>query len=108
MLSFFFKNIWIFQNFKDSSRPVVISIKPLHDSENKLRYLILLDKDNLNYQKLKVLLKENNNGNCEFFFKIIHSGHTIKIKSNDKFKVNMDLLVALKDTEGVISIKEIN
>ena len=98
----------IFQNFKDSTRPVVISINPLNDSENKLKYLILLEKDNLDCQKLKVLLNENNNGNCEFFFKIIHSDHTIKIKSNYKFKVNMDLLVALKNTEGVISIKEIN
>ena len=37
-----------------------------------------------------------------FFFKVIHSGHTIKIKSKNKFNVNMDLLISLKNTDGVI------
>ncbi|MAI29520.1 MAG: DNA polymerase III subunit alpha [Rickettsiales bacterium] len=97
-----------FQNFKDSSRPVITSITPLNDPEKKLKYLISLDKDNLNYQKLKLLLDENNNGNNEFFFKILHSNHEIKITSNNKFNVNMDFLVSLKNTEGVIDIKEIN
>ncbi len=98
----------IFQNFKESSRPIITSISPLDDSENKLKYLISLDKDKIDYQKLKLLLDENNNGNCELFFKITHSNHTIKIKSNNKFTVNMDLLVTLKKTEGVVDIKEIN
>ena len=97
-----------FQNFKDSSRPIINSIKPLDDPQNKFKYLISLDKNNLDYQKLKVLLDENNNGNCEFFFKVVHSDHMIKIKSKSRFNVNMDFLVALKNTEGVIDIKEIN
>ena len=58
-----------FQNFKDSSRPVISSVNPLDDSENKLKYLISLDKDNLDHQNLKMLLDEYSNGNCEFFFK---------------------------------------
>jgi len=98
----------IFQNFKDSSRLVVSSVNPLNDSDNKLKYLISLDKDNLNYQKLKLLLDENNNGNSEFFFKIAHSDHEIKIASKNNFNVNMDFLIALKNTEGVLDIKEIN
>ena len=98
----------IFQNFKDSSRLVVSSVNPLNDSDNKLKYLISLDKDKLNYQKLKLLLDENNNGNSEFFFKIAHSDHEIKIASKNNFNVNMDFLIALKNTEGVLEIKEIN
>jgi len=98
----------IFQNFKDSRRPVITLINPLDDSENKLKYLISLDKDKLDHKKLKLLLDENNNGNCELFFKIKHDDHTIKIKSNNKFIINMDLLVSLKNTEGVVDIKEIN
>jgi len=98
----------IFQNFKDSSRLVVLSVNPINDSDNKLKYLISLNKDNLNYHKLKLLLDENNNGNSEFFFKVAHSDHEIKISSKDKFNVNMDFLIALKNTEGVIDIKEIN
>ena len=31
-----------------------------------------------------------------------------KIKSNNKFNVNMDFLMSLKNTKGVIGIKEIN
>ena len=69
-----------FKILKTSSRPVVSSINPLDDSENKLKYLISLDKDNLDYQKLKMLLNENNNGNCEFFFKVSHSDHESKLK----------------------------
>ncbi len=98
----------VFQNFKDSSRLVVSSVKPLNDSDQKLKYLILLDKDNLNYQKLKSLLNENKNGNSEFFFKVSHSDHEIKIASKNKFNVNMDFLLSLKSTEGVVDIKEIN
>ena len=97
-----------FQNFKDSSRPVISSVNPLDDSENKLKYLISLDKDNLDYQNLKMLLDEYSNGNCEFFFKVAHSDHVIEIKSNNKFNVNMDFLMSLKNTKGVIGIKEIN
>ena len=97
-----------FQNFKDSSRPIISSINPLDDSERKLKYLISLDKDKLNHKQLKFLLNKNNNGNCEFLFKISYSDHIIRIKSNNKFNVNMDLLIALKNTEGVIDIKEIN
>ena len=97
-----------FQNFKDSTRLVVSSVKPLNDSDHKLKYLILLDKDNLNYQKLKSLLDENKNGNSEFFFKVSHSDHEIEIASKNKFNVNMDFLISLKSTEGVLDIKEIN
>ena len=97
-----------FQNFKDSSRPVITSVTPCNDPEKKLKYLISLDKDNLNYHKLKSLLDENSNGNNEFFFKILHSNHEIKIISSNKFNVNMDFLVSLKNTEGVTDIKEIN
>jgi hypothetical protein len=68
----------------------------------------LLDKNNLNYQKLKSLLDENKNGNSEFFFKVSHSDHEIKITSKNKFNVNMDFLISLKSTEGVLDIKEIN
>ena len=83
-------------------------MNPLNDSDNKYKYLISLDKDNLNYQKLKLLLDENNNGNNEFFFKIAHSDHEIKISSKNNFNVNIDFLIALKNTEGVLDIKEIN
>ena len=83
-------------------------MKPLNDSDHKLKYLILLDKDNLNYQKLKSLLDENKNGNSEFFFKVSHSDHEIEIASKNKFNVNMDFLISLKSTEGVLDIKEIN
>jgi DNA polymerase-3 subunit alpha len=98
----------IFQNFKDSNRLVVSSVNPLNDSDRKLKYLILLDKDNLNYLKLKSLLDENKNGNSEFFFKVSHSDHEIKIASKNKFDVNIDFLISLKSTEGVLDIKEIN
>jgi len=97
-----------FQSFKDSSRPVISSVNPLDDSENKLKYLVSLDKDNLDHQNLKMLLDENSNGNCEFFFKVAHSDHFIEIKSNNKFNVNMDFLMSLKNTKGVTGIKEIN
>ncbi|MAZ46065.1 MAG: DNA polymerase III subunit alpha [Rickettsiales bacterium] len=98
----------VFQKFKESNRLVVSSINPLNDSNNKLKYLISLDPYNLNYQKLKILLDENNNGNCEFFFKISHSNHEIRITSKNKFNVNMDFLIALKNTKGVLDIKETN
>ena len=98
----------IFQNFKDTTRPVVTSLTPLDDSERKLKYLISLDKDNLDYPKLRVLLSEYNKGNCEFFFRVAHSDHLIEIKSNSKFNVNMDLLMTLKNIDGVIDVKEIN
>ena len=77
-----------FQNFKDSSRPVISSINPLDDSENKLKYLISLDKDNLDYQKLKMLLDENNNGNCEFFLKL----YILIIQSKLKVIINLMLI----------------
>ena len=69
-----------FSNFKDSSRFVVSSVNPLNDSDHKLKYLILLDKDNLNYQKLKSLLDENKMVIVSFF-KVSHSDHEIKIAS---------------------------
>ena len=97
-----------FQNFKDYSRAVISSVNPLDDSENKLKYLISLDKDILDYQNLKMLLDEYSSGNCEFFFKVLYSDHVIKIKSNNKFNVNMDFLMSLKNTKGVIGIEEIN
>ena len=97
-----------FQNFKDSNRPVISSVNPLDDSENKSKYLISLDKDNLDHQNLKMLLDEYSNGNCEFFFKVAQSEHIIEIKSNNKFNVNMDFLMSLKNTKGVAGIEKIN
>ena len=55
-----------------------------------------------------MLLSEYNKGNCEFFFRVAHSDHLIEIKSNSKFNVNMDLLMTLKNIDGVIDVKEIN
>ena len=45
---------------------------------------------------------------ANFFFKVTHSDHVIEIKSNNKFYVNMDFLMSLKNTKGVTGIKEIN
>ena len=43
-----------------------------------------------------------------FFLKISYSDHEIKITSKNKFNVNIDFLISLKSTEGVLDIKEIN
>ena len=41
-------------------------------------------------------------------FKISYSDHEIKITSKKRFNANMDTLIALKKTEGVLKIQEIN
>ena len=97
-----------YQNVNNFKKFTVSSVTILDDSNKSINdYLISLDTKKLDLKKLEKLLMATNTGKTNFFFKIFHGNHEIKIKSNKQFNANIDLLHSLKNTEGIIDITKL-